>query len=158
MVQLPAENSILAAAVRRAADEHRLSHAVILTGRGDLTAAARFLAAAHVCEGEHKALPDLPPLPQGAGGRTPGRDLRAGHGAQGADGGGRPCAAQGRVHPSQRGGAEGVYHRRLPPAERAGSERAAEDRARRGRPTPRSSSAPIPLPRCWRRSAPAASC
>ena len=41
MVQLPAENSILAAAVRRAADEHRLSHAVILTGRGDLTAAAR---------------------------------------------------------------------------------------------------------------------
>ena len=54
MVQLPAENSILAAAVRRAADEHRLSHAVILTGRGDLTAAARFLAAAHVCEGEHK--------------------------------------------------------------------------------------------------------
>ena len=54
MVQLPAENSILAAAVRRAADEHRLSHAVILTGRGDLTAAARFLAAAHVCEGAHK--------------------------------------------------------------------------------------------------------
>ena len=54
MVQLPAENSILAAAVRRAAEEHRLSHAVILTGRGDLTAAARFLAAAHVCEGEHK--------------------------------------------------------------------------------------------------------
>ena len=54
MVQLPAENSILAAAVRRAADEHRLSHAVILTGRGDLTAAARFLAAAHVCEGDHK--------------------------------------------------------------------------------------------------------
>ena len=54
MVQIPAENSILAAAVRRAADEHRLSHAVILTGRGDLTAAARFLAAAHVCEGEHK--------------------------------------------------------------------------------------------------------
>ena len=53
-MQLPAENSILAAAVRRAADEHRLSHAVILTGRGNLTAAARFLAAAHVCEGEHK--------------------------------------------------------------------------------------------------------
>ena len=41
MVQLPAENSILAAAVRRAADEHRLSHAVILTGRGDLTAAEK---------------------------------------------------------------------------------------------------------------------
>jgi beta-fructofuranosidase len=37
--------------VRRAAGEDRLSHAVILTGRGDLTAAARFLAAAHVCEG-----------------------------------------------------------------------------------------------------------
>ena len=51
MVQLPQENSIFARTVRRAAGEDRLSHAVILTGRGDLTAAARFLAAAHVCEG-----------------------------------------------------------------------------------------------------------
>lgn len=50
MVQLPSENSILARTVRRAADEGRLSHAVILTGRGDLTAAARFIAAAHVCQ------------------------------------------------------------------------------------------------------------
>ena len=46
MVQLPQENSIFARTVRRAAGEDRLSHAVILTGRGDLTAAARFLAAA----------------------------------------------------------------------------------------------------------------
>lgn len=51
MVQLPQENSIFTRTVRRAAGEDRLSHAVILTGRGDLTAAARFLAAAHVCEG-----------------------------------------------------------------------------------------------------------
>ena len=51
MVQLPQENSIFARTVRCAAGEDRLSHAVILTGRGDLTAAARFLAAAHVCEG-----------------------------------------------------------------------------------------------------------
>ena len=51
MVQLPQENSIFTRTVRRAAGEDRLSHAVILTGRGDLTAAARFLAAAHVCDG-----------------------------------------------------------------------------------------------------------
>lgn len=51
MVQLPAENSILGRTVRRAAAERRLSHAVILTGQGDLTGAARFIAAAHVCEG-----------------------------------------------------------------------------------------------------------
>ena len=51
MVQLPAENSILWRTVRRAAAERRLSHAVILTGQGDLTGAARFIAAAHVCEG-----------------------------------------------------------------------------------------------------------
>lgn len=54
VVQLPAENSILSRTVRRAADEGRLSHAVILTGRGDLTAAARFVAAAHVCEETHR--------------------------------------------------------------------------------------------------------
>ncbi len=48
MVQLPAENSILAAAVRRAGDEHRLIQGVILTGGGDLTAAAGFVAAAIV--------------------------------------------------------------------------------------------------------------
>ena len=39
MVQLPQENSIFTRTVRRAAGEDRLSHAVILTGRGDLTAA-----------------------------------------------------------------------------------------------------------------------
>ena len=54
MVQLPAENSILARTVRRAAGEGRLSHAVIVTGQGDLTAAALFIAAAHVCEGADK--------------------------------------------------------------------------------------------------------
>ena len=54
MMQLPSENSILARTVRRAAAEGRLSHAVILTGRGDLSAAARFLAAAHVCSGADK--------------------------------------------------------------------------------------------------------
>ena len=36
MVQLPQENSIFTRTVRRAAGEDRLSHAVILTGRGDL--------------------------------------------------------------------------------------------------------------------------
>ena len=54
MAQSVAENSIFARAVRRAAAEGRLSHAVILTGQGDLTAAARFLAAAHVCQGKDK--------------------------------------------------------------------------------------------------------
>lgn len=93
MVQLPQENSIFTRTVRRAAGEDRLSHAVILTGRGDLTAAARFLAAAHVCEGTGQALPALPPLPQGTGGHPPGRDPRAGYRAQGADGGGSPRPA-----------------------------------------------------------------
>ena len=51
MVQLPQENSIFTRTVRRAAGEDRLSHAVILTGRGDQTAAALFLASAHVCQG-----------------------------------------------------------------------------------------------------------
>ena len=78
MVQLPQENSIFTRTVRRAAGEDRLSHAVILTGRGDLTAAARFLAAAHVCEGT-----DRPCL----------RCRRAGYRAQGADGGGSPRPA-----------------------------------------------------------------
>ena len=75
MVQLPQENSIFTRTVRRAAGEDRLSHAVILTGRGDLT------------------LPALPPLPQGTGGHPPGRDPRAGYRAQRADGGGSPRPA-----------------------------------------------------------------
>ena len=54
MTRLPAENSIWLRAVRRAAGEGRLSHAVILTGSGDLLEPARYLAAAHVCEGEEK--------------------------------------------------------------------------------------------------------
>ena len=54
MAQLPAENSTWLRAVRRAAHEGRLSHAVILTGSGDLLPSARYLAAAHVCEGQEK--------------------------------------------------------------------------------------------------------
>ena len=54
MAQLPAENSTWLRAVRRAADEGMLSHAVILTGSGDLLPSARYLAAAHVCEGREK--------------------------------------------------------------------------------------------------------
>ena len=54
MAQLPAENSTWLRAVRRAADAGRLSHAVILTGSGDLLPSARYLAAAHVCEGREK--------------------------------------------------------------------------------------------------------
>lgn len=50
MTQLPGENSTWAALVRRAASEGRLGHAVILTGSGDLLPAARYIAAAHVCE------------------------------------------------------------------------------------------------------------
>ena len=51
MAQLLPENSTLERAVRRAAEQERLSHAIVLSGDGDLTDAARFIAAAHVCEG-----------------------------------------------------------------------------------------------------------
>lgn len=51
MAQLLPENSTLERAVRRAAEQGRLSHAIVLSGDGDLTDAARFIAAAHVCEG-----------------------------------------------------------------------------------------------------------
>ena len=51
MGQLLPENSTLERAVRRAAEQGRLSHAIVLSGDGDLTDAARFIAAAHVCEG-----------------------------------------------------------------------------------------------------------
>ena len=50
MAQLLPENSTLERAVRRAAEQGRLSHAIVLSGDGDLTDAARFIAAAHVCE------------------------------------------------------------------------------------------------------------
>ena len=52
MTQAAAYNSTWAAAVRAAADRGRLSHAVILTGPGDKLAAARYIAAAHLCRGE----------------------------------------------------------------------------------------------------------
>lgn len=51
MAQLLPENSTLERAVRRAAEQERLSHAIVLSGDGGLTDAARFIAAAHVCEG-----------------------------------------------------------------------------------------------------------
>lgn len=53
MAQTIPENSTWAALIRRAADEGQLSHAVILTGSGDLQSAARYVAAAHVCESDH---------------------------------------------------------------------------------------------------------
>ena len=51
MGQLLPENSTLERTVRRAAEQGRLSHAIVLSGTGNLTDAARFIAAAHVCEG-----------------------------------------------------------------------------------------------------------
>ena len=51
MAQLLPENSTLERAVRRAAEQGRLSHAIVLSGDGGLTDAARFIAATHVCEG-----------------------------------------------------------------------------------------------------------
>lgn len=51
MAQLLPENSTLERAVRRAAEQGRLNHAIVLSGDGGLTDAARFIAAAHVCEG-----------------------------------------------------------------------------------------------------------
>ena len=51
MAQLLPENSTLERTVRRAAEQGRLSHAIVLSGDGGLTDAARFIAAAHVCEG-----------------------------------------------------------------------------------------------------------
>ena len=51
MAQLLPENSTLERTVRRAAEQGRLSHAIVLSGTGNLTDAARFIAAAHVCEG-----------------------------------------------------------------------------------------------------------
>ena len=51
MAQLLPENSTLERTVRRAAEQGRLSHAIVLSGTGDLTDAARFIAAAHVSEG-----------------------------------------------------------------------------------------------------------
>ena len=50
MAQLLPENSTLERAVRRAAEQGRLSYAIVLAGDGGLTDAARFIAAAHVCE------------------------------------------------------------------------------------------------------------
>lgn len=50
MAQLLPENSTLERTVRRAAEQGRLSHAIVLSGDGDLTDAARLIAAAHVCE------------------------------------------------------------------------------------------------------------
>ena len=51
MARVLPENSTLERAVRRAAERGQLSHAIVLSGAGDLTVAARFIAAAHVCDG-----------------------------------------------------------------------------------------------------------
>ena len=51
MARVLPENSTLERTVRRAAEQGRLSHAIVLSGDGGLTDAARFIAAAHVCEG-----------------------------------------------------------------------------------------------------------
>ena len=58
MAQTADYNSTWSAAVRAAADRGQLSHAVILTGAGDKLAAARYIAAAHLCrsEGERPCL------------------------------------------------------------------------------------------------------
>lgn len=58
MTQAAPHNSTWASAVRTAARCGRLSHAVILTGEGDRLAAARYIAAAHLCrsEGERPCL------------------------------------------------------------------------------------------------------
>ena len=52
MAQAVNENSTWAKAVRAAAAQGRLSHAVILTGEGDKLPAARYIAAAHLCRAE----------------------------------------------------------------------------------------------------------
>ena len=52
MTQAENHNSTWAAAVRAAAGQGRLSHALILTGEGDKSAAARYIAAAHLCRAE----------------------------------------------------------------------------------------------------------
>ena len=52
MAQAETYNSIWAGAVRTAAERGQLSHALILTGQGDKQAAARYIAAAHLCRGQ----------------------------------------------------------------------------------------------------------
>lgn len=55
MEQLISQESTLAKTIREAARQGTLSHALILTGPGNLTAAARYAAAAMLCRGEgHK--------------------------------------------------------------------------------------------------------
>lgn len=58
MAQLLAQQDPLARRIRRLADRAALPHAVILSGTGDRLAAARYLAAAHLCraEGERPCL------------------------------------------------------------------------------------------------------
>lgn len=58
MTQAEHHNSTWADAVRAAAAQGRLSHAVILTGTGNKQAAARYIAAAHLCchEGQRPCL------------------------------------------------------------------------------------------------------
>ena len=52
MQRAETHNSTWAAAVRAAARQGRLSHALILTGEGDKRSAARYIAAAHLCRSD----------------------------------------------------------------------------------------------------------
>lgn len=54
MAQTADYNSTWSRAVRAAARQGRLSHAIILTGDGDRLAAARYIAAAHLCRSEEE--------------------------------------------------------------------------------------------------------
>ena len=52
MAQAENHNSTWGKAIRAAAQNGRLSHAVILTGEGDKVQAARYIAAAHLCRAD----------------------------------------------------------------------------------------------------------
>ena len=87
-------NSTWAAAVRAAARQGRLSHALILTGEGDKRSAARYIAAAHLCRSDAQR----PCLQCNAC-----RKVMAGIHPDVAAGGNRPRPAAGCLHPPQRG-------------------------------------------------------
>lgn len=72
MAQLISQESTMAKTIRNAARQGALSHALILSGAGDLTAAARYAAAAMLCRSEmekpcmhcvacHKVMEDIHP-------------------------------------------------------------------------------------------------
>ena len=75
---------------------------------------------------KRKALPAMPPVPQGAGGHPPRCPDGAGPRPPGAAGGPAAKPAAGRIHPPQRRGRQGVHLPGLRRFEPAGPERAAE--------------------------------